>query len=256
MASRSQEARVTPTSAEPLRAVRLGPREFTLEHRPDGAIIVRSPHPLPRYPDKLTERLQHWAEAAPDRAFMAQRDASGGWRTITYAQTLDLVRRIGTALLKRNPSPERPIVILSGNDIEHALLALAALYVGIPHAPISPAYSLMSGDFGKLRSIVDLLTPGVVFACDGAQFAKAIAAVVPDDVEVVVARNAPEGRRSTRFADLTKPTPTSAVDAAHDAVDIGELELDRQPEHLLVPRSALRQVAHGELHGVHAQELR
>ena len=99
-------------------------------------------------------------------------------------------------------------MILSGNDIEHALLALAALYVGIPHAPISPAYSLMSGDFGKLRSIIDLLTPGLVFACDGNQFAKAIEAVVPDDVEVVVARNAPESRRATRFADLTKPDPT------------------------------------------------
>ena len=82
------------------------------------------------------------------------------WRTITYAQTLDKVRRIGAALLTRNLSAERPIVILSGNDLEHALLGLAANYVGIPYAPVSPAYSLISSDFGKLRHIVNLLTPG------------------------------------------------------------------------------------------------
>jgi feruloyl-CoA synthase len=218
MASRSQEARVTPASAEPVRAVRLGPREFILEHRPDGAIIVRSPHQLPPYPDKLTERLQHWAEAAPGRAFMAQRDASGGWRTITYAQTLDLVRRIGTALLKRNPSPERPIVILSGNDIEHALLGLAAMYIGIPYAPVSPPYSLLSSDFGRLKHIFDLLTPGLVFATDGHLFHRAIEAVVTADLEVIVTRNPLPNRPTTLFRDLTATAPSAEADAAHDRV--------------------------------------
>ena len=85
------------------------------------------------------------------------------WRTITYAQTLDRVRRIGAALLTRNLSAERPIVILSGNDLEHALLGLAANYVGIPYAPVSPAYSLISSDFGKLKHIFNLLTPGLVY---------------------------------------------------------------------------------------------
>ncbi len=201
-----------------IRAVNLGPQDVTAEHRADGTILLRSPQPLGRYPDKLTERLEFWAAETPTQAFFAQRDKNGDWRTVTYEQALEFARRIGQSLLARNLSAERPIVILSGNDIEHALLALAALYVGIPHAPISPAYSLMSGDFGKLRSIIELLTPGLVFACDGTQFDKAIQAVVPEDVEVVVTRNAPKGRRATRFADLTKPTPTSAVDAAHDAV--------------------------------------
>ena len=218
MASRSQEARVTPAPAEPVRPVRLGPREFTLEHRPDGAIIVRSPHPLPPYPDKLTERLQYWAQAAPDRAFMAQRDDSGGWRTITYAQTLDLVRRIGTALLKRNPSPERPIVILSGNDIEHALLGLAAMYIGIPYAPVSPPYSLLSSDFGRLKHIFDLLTPGLVFATDGHLFHRAIEAVVTADLEVIVTRNPLPNRPTTLFRDLTATAPSAEADAAHDRV--------------------------------------
>ncbi len=118
------------------------------------------------------------------------------------------MRRIGASLLTRNLSAERPIVILSGNDLEHALLGLAANYVGIPYAPVSPAYSLISSDFGKLRHIVNLLTPGLVFACDGAQYARAIAAVVPPDVEVVVTRNP--------FGD---GTPFSALDAAPDAAD-------------------------------------
>ncbi len=200
------------------RRVNLGPQDVAAEHRADGTILLRSPQPLGTYPDKLTERLEFWAAETPTQPFFAQRDKNGDWRTITYEQALEFARRIGQSLLERNLSPERPIVILSGNDIEHALLALAALYVGIPHAPISPAYSLMSSDFGKLRSIINLLTPGLVFACDGTQFAKAIQTVVPDNVEVVVTRNAPEGRRATRFADLYKPDPGPKVDAAHDAV--------------------------------------
>ncbi len=200
------------------RAVNLGPQDVVAEHRADGIILLRSPQALGTYPDKLTERLEFWAAETPTQAFIAQRDKNGDWRAITYEQALEFARRIGQSLLERNLSADRPIVILSGNDIEHALLALAALYVGIPHAPISPAYSLMSGDFGKLRSIINLLTPGMVFACDGNQFAKAIRAVVADDVEIVVTRNTPDGQRATRFADLTKPTPASAVDAAHNAV--------------------------------------
>jgi len=201
-----------------IRPIKLGPQDVTTEHRADGSIILRSPQPLGTYPDKLTERLEFWAAETPTQSFFAQRDSNGGWRTISYEQALEFARRIGQSLLDRNLSIERPIVILSGNDIEHALLALAALYVGIPHAPVSPAYSLMSGDFGKLRAIINLLTPGLVFACDGQMYARAIGAVVPDDVEIVVTRNAPEGRRTTRFADLTRPDPGRKVDAAHDAV--------------------------------------
>ena len=218
MATPLQEAGIAPTTAEPVRPVRLGPREYTLERKPDGSIIIRSPHALAPYPDKLTARLRHWAQAAPERTFMAQRDASGGWRTISYAQTLDLARRIGTDLLKRNLSAERPIVILSGNDIEHALLGLAANFIGIPYAPISPPYSLLSGDFARLKHIFDLLTPGLVFACDGHQYHRAIEAVVPADLEVVVTRNPPPGRPSTLFAELADTVPEPAVDAAHGKV--------------------------------------
>src|SRR6266436_4239319 len=146
-------------AAAPVRAVRLGPCDVVSECRPDGTILLRSPHVLPAYPAKLTERLEYWAAAAPARTFLAQRAASG-WRKLGYGDTLDQVRRIGAALLRRDLSPKRPLVILSGNDIEHALLGLAANYIGIPYAPISPAYSLVSSDFGKLRYIANLLTPG------------------------------------------------------------------------------------------------
>ena len=201
------------------RPVRLCAPEVTVDRRADGTVHLRSPHQLPLYPSKLTGRLAHWAAQTPDTIFMAERDGAG-WRTITYAQTLHEVRRIGEALLRRNLSAERPIVILSGNDLEHALLGLAANYVGIPYAPVSPAYSLISSDFGKLRHIVNLLTPGLVFACDGAQYARAIDATVPADVEIVTTRNPIP--RATLFANLAA-TPTAAVEAAHAQVGPGTI---------------------------------
>ncbi len=161
----------------PVRAVRLGPRDVVSERKPDGTIRLTSPHALAPYPAKLTERLQYWAAAAPERTFLAQR-AALGWRKISYGETLEQVRRIGAALLRRDLSPGRPIAILSGNDIEHALMGLAAIYIGIPYAPISPAYSLISMDFGRLRSIIDLISPGLVFAADGDSYARAIETAV------------------------------------------------------------------------------
>ena len=181
-------------------------------------MLMRSPEPLTPYPENLTERLAYWAETAPDRTFLAQRDPAGGWRTLSYAATFAAVRAIAAALIAREVSPERPIAILSGNDIEHALLGLAAMHVGIPYAPISVPYSLMSQDFKKLAAIIEILTPGLVFAGSGVAFARAIAAAVPAGVEVVVTANPPEGRQATRFADLLDTPPTPAVDAAHAAV--------------------------------------
>jgi feruloyl-CoA synthase len=198
------------------RAVRLCAPEVVIDRRADGTLYLNSPHRLDPYADRLTDRLVYWAEAAPDRAFMAERDGAG-WRAITYAEALEQARRIGEALLQKGLSAERPIVILSGNDLEHALLGLAANYVGVPYAPVSPAYSLISSDFGKLRHIVNLLTPGLVFACDGALYARAIDVVVPPDVEVVVTRNQLPNRPMTLFIELLAQ-PTVAVDAAHAKV--------------------------------------
>jgi feruloyl-CoA synthase len=219
----SDPQRRSPSFGPRFRSVQLGPRDVLVERRGDGGLLLRSPHRLGPHPDKLTERLQHWAAQAPDRVLFAQRDAtsgstSGGWRNLTYAAALDHARRIGQALLARGLTPERPIAILSGNDIEHALIGLGAMYVGIPYVPVSPAYSLISQDFGKLRHVFELLTPGLVFAADGAAFGRAIEAVVPADVEVIVTRNPPGQRTATAFADLIVTEPTAAVDAAHAKV--------------------------------------
>jgi feruloyl-CoA synthase len=200
------------------REVRLGPADAIMQRRADGTMTIRSPHPLGPYPTRLTERLEHWAAAVPDRTFLAERDARDAWRRVSYAETLDTVRRLAAALLSRGLSAERPLMILSGNDIEHAMLGLASLYAGIAYAPISPAYSLISRDFGKLRHIAALLTPGLVFASDGQQFAAALAATVPDEIELVVTRNPPSGRKTTLLASLLAAEPGPAVRAAHDEV--------------------------------------
>jgi feruloyl-CoA synthase len=204
--------------ASPLRPVRLGPADVVVERRPDGAVLMRSPHPLPPFPQKLTERLTYWAETAPDRIFLAQREGAGAWRTLTYAQALAGVRAIAAALLQRELSAERPIAILSGNDIEHALIGLAAMHVGIPYAPISVPYSLLSRDFGKLKIIMEALAPGLVFAANRAAFSRALNAAVPSGVEVVVTGNPPDDRRVTPFAELADAKPTAAVGEAHEKV--------------------------------------
>lgn len=199
----------------PLRPVRLGKLDPVIEQRAGGVIHIRAAQELGRYHDKLTQPLEHWAKTAPDRLFLAQRDTQGEWRKLTYAEALSSVQRIGAALLRRGLSAEKPIVILSGNDIEHALLALAAMYVGIPYAPISPAYSLMSSDFGKLRVIINLLTPGLVFANDGGPFGPALYETVSDGIELVVARNPLGDRQTTLFSDLLGMEDAEGVATAH-----------------------------------------
>ena len=205
--------------AAPLSKVRFWKPELIVDRRPDGTIIVRQKGELGRYPDKLTDRLVDHARAIPDRVFLADRGGGGqDWRTVTYAEALVRVRRLGEGLLRFGLSAERPLIILSGNDIEHALLGLAAQYVGIPYASISPAYAQVSGDYGKLKGIVDLLTPGLAFAADGKPFAPAIIAAVPPDVPIVTVVNPIAGRQGLSFAELAATPPTQAADAAHARV--------------------------------------
>lgn len=216
MASVARDIRKKATA--PLRPVRLGKLDPVIEQRAGGVIYIRAAQELGPYHDKLSQPLEHWAEIAPDRLFLAQRDAKGEWRKLTYSQVLASVKRIGAALLRRGLSADKPIVVLSGNDVEHALLGLAAMYVGIPYAPISAAYSLMSSDFGKLRTIINLLTPGLVFANDGGPFARAIYETIPDAIELVVARNPLGDRKTTLFADLLGAEDPAGVAAAHAKV--------------------------------------
>ncbi len=190
------------------------PARVEVENLPGGGFILRSPMKLEPYASNLCEYLIDWAETAPERNFLAERDQDGSWRRITYGEALNLVRSIAQALLDRGMTPDRPVMILSDNSIESGLLQLGAMHVGIPVAPISPAYSLISWDFGKLKHVFDLVRPGLVFASDGAMFGKALGALDLDRVEVVVTRNAPDGLDITEFAELVGTAPGPAIDAA------------------------------------------
>src|SRR6266436_8619715 len=169
----------TARSDAPLRPISFGDPAVSIDRRDDGTIYLRPKIALGEYPVRLTDRLHLWAKAEPDRIFMAERAGNSGWRQITYAQLLASSRRVASALLARDLSAEKPIVILSGNSIDHALVAFGALYAGIPFCPVSPAYSLVSKDYGKLGYLRRLLTPGLVFAGDAAKFADARSANVP-----------------------------------------------------------------------------
>jgi feruloyl-CoA synthase len=190
--------------------------DIAIEERADGSRILRSRQALEPYPRRLGEWLRHWAGAAPERVFLAERDGAD-WRRVTYGAAWQAARAIGSALVARGLSAERPVVILSENGIDHALLTLGALHVGVPVAPVSVAYSRLSQDFAKLRHIVALVQPGLVYARDGAAFAKPLAALDLGDAELVVTINPPPGRAATEFAALLATSPSTAADAAHAA---------------------------------------
>ncbi len=204
------------TAAARIRPVRLGNMRAEMREGADGAIYVRSLDPLGDYPRCLTDALAHWAEAAPDRVFLADRGPDGGWRTITYGETSQRIVPLAQSLLDAGLSAERPLAILSGNEIEHGLLGLAAMLVGIPYCPISPNYSLLSQDFGRLRHILALLDPGMVYASDGQLFERAIRATLKPTVPVVVRRNPVAGARL--FDELLGATPGGVVQEANRAV--------------------------------------
>ncbi|MDI1275461.1 feruloyl-CoA synthase [Polaromonas sp.] len=192
----------------------------------DGATqYLKADQPIGDYAARMTDRLLHWAQVAPDRTFMARRaknanGSSGEWRHISYAQALASARSIGQALLDRGLDAERPVAILSENDLEHALLALGCMYVGVPYCPVSPAYSTVSQDYDKLRHVLSTLTPGMVFASDAGRYGKAIAATVGPDVEIAI-NSIADGplttRASTTFDQLLSTQATPAVDAAMQA---------------------------------------
>jgi feruloyl-CoA synthase len=190
-----------------------------------GTQYLSADQPLGDYAHRITDRLVHWAQHAPDRSFMARRQknadgSSGDWQHISFAQALSSARNIGQALLDRSLNAERPVAILSENDLEHALLALGCIYAGVPYCPVSPAYSTVSQDYDKLRHVLATLTPGLVFASDAGRYGKAIAATVGVDVEVAInsiAGHAHPERATSTFDQLLATQATPAVDAAMQA---------------------------------------
>jgi feruloyl-CoA synthase len=189
-----------------------------MERRADGAIIVRPDEALGPYPRVLTERLIYWARIAPDRALAAKRQVDGEWRYLTFADALQKVRAIGQAFLDRGLSAERPVTILSENDLEHLLLMFAGQHVGIPTASIAPAYSLLSTDFAKLKHVMGTITPGLVFVSNAGPYRRALEAVLDPATEIVFARGPSPSGNATLFDDLAARVPTEAVDRAHAAI--------------------------------------
>ncbi|MFG6489804.1 feruloyl-CoA synthase [Roseateles sp. BYS78W] len=189
----------------------------TLVDRPDGSQVLSSTEPLQAYPERLTDVLEHWARTSPARPLLAQRDASGAWQHLSYADMLARAQAVGQALLDAGVSAERPLAILADNSLDHATLMMGAMWAGVPYASVSVAYALVSSDFARLRHILGVLTPGMVYAAhDG--FGRAISALVPADVPVVLGRGELADRPTTPFATLLDTPPGPALAQAHAAV--------------------------------------
>jgi feruloyl-CoA synthase len=178
--------------------LRLAPAAVHTE-RKGGNTYLRSPQKLGATARCVTEWLVRWSDKTPERVFLAERKGDA-WRKLNYRETYGAVRRIGQALLDRKLAPERPVAILSDNSVDQALLSLGAMHVGVPVAPVSPAYSLMSKDFGKLKYIFELIRPGLVFAADAARFAPALEAV---------------GAKATPIEELLEVNPGSTQEREH-----------------------------------------
>ena len=211
------------TEKPPFLALDLALPRIRRTELPEGGFILESAEPLGSYPAHMGLDLQSQAKQKPDTIFLAERDATqsggqpGGWRRLSYAQAWDAARRIASALLARGLDRDKPVLLLSGNSIDHALLTLGAYLAGVPAAPVSAAYSLMSQDHAKLKHIVALVRPGLIFAEKAAPFAAALtnlnlANPQSDGVELVCSDAAPAGMQATPFADLLRDPPSEAAE--------------------------------------------
>lgn len=194
------------------------PARVDVERLPGGGLVLRSPLKLESYAANICSYLVDWAEQAPERTFLAERSVTGDWRSVTYGEALASVRALAQALLAHGVSEDRPVMILSDNSIENGLLQLAAMFAGFPVSPVSPAYSLMSRDFGKLRHVFDLVRPKLVYASNGELFNDALMALDLDGVTLVVKEGVPAGIEAVPIDELLATKPTSAIDAAFSRV--------------------------------------
>lgn len=198
----------------PYRRVPFPPPSVSVEERPGGTLVLRSPHPLEPPPVRtISEWLPRWALERPDVAMLCQRGPDGAWRRVTWSEMWRVVRSLGTALLALECDAERPLMMLSGNSIEFAALKLAADYAGIPIAPVSPAYSLLSSDFSRLKGVRDLISPGAVFVQDANRFAKGLAVLGLPQARVIAVR--PGNAAQMKYSELACTPERTALDAAH-----------------------------------------
>jgi feruloyl-CoA synthase len=199
-----------------------GVTQVVLRDGAPGVHYLRAEQALQDFAPRMTDRMQHWAQTKPDQTFMARREKlsegrTGDWQKLSYKEAWTSACHIAQALINRGLTAERPVVILSENDLEHALLSLGCLVAGVPFVPTSPAYSLISQDYDKLRHVLRTVTPGLVFAADPQRYGKAIISAVGADIEVVLTHGQLEGRESTAFSDLLATPVTPQVASAMDA---------------------------------------
>ncbi|MFN4230061.1 AMP-binding protein [Parvibaculum sp.] len=199
----------------PYRDPRYVERKLEVERRADGSIVLRNPHPLRPVPSNLIEPIRKWAVEAPDRVWLGRRkpakEGFGEWDILTYAHANAKVNAIAQALLDRGLDQSTPVMILSGNSIEHALMTYGAILAGVPAAPVSPSYSTMSSDFEKLRYVFDLVEPKLIFMQEAAPFERALKALPLDGVEIVTV----DGSLGTPFSALTETSPGNAVEESY-----------------------------------------
>lgn len=188
------------------------------DRRTDGVIYARSSKPLGNYPDRMTDALEHWATRAPERVFLAERTATGGWQTVSYREAYARVWKLAGGLVAAGLSADRPLAILSGNSIDHGLLALAAMHVGIPYAPVAPAYSLAVREYVALTHLWDNLSPAMAFVEDGQLFGRALEAVATKETTVVYGVRPPEKMPGISLAELESSVSRSAAEVANRRV--------------------------------------
>jgi feruloyl-CoA synthase len=188
------------------------------DRRADGSIILKSTEPLRPSARCVGDWLEHWARATPERTFLGERaSVDVPWATVTYKDAVRQVRSIAAWILAQRLNAGHPLVILSDNSIDHALLALASMHVGVPVAAISPAYSLMSKDFDKLKSMITLLAPGAIYVSGTKPFAAALAAIKPLHSAKLVSGNGGDAD-AIAFASIAATPETSDVATAFAAV--------------------------------------
>jgi feruloyl-CoA synthase len=203
----------------PFKKVNFLSRDIKVLRRADGSLVLKSRHPLKSHERLIPAYLRRWSEEAPERVWLAQRRGPDrAWQKVTYAQARRTVDALTQSLLNIGLNELRPVMILSGNSIEHALMIMAAMQAGVPAAPISVAYSLVSQDHTKLRQVFELVKPGLVFVQSGVQFQRALAALNLKDAVVAYVDDAPSGLNAISYSELAATSVGEAVERAYTAV--------------------------------------
>jgi feruloyl-CoA synthase len=203
------------TSHIPFREVPYLPQKIIVDHREDGSVLLNNGQPLKDFPPHMLWPLKHWAEQAPERPWLAQRDPvdpdKDGWQTISYTDAWDRVQAIAQGFL--NAGVDAPVMILSRNTIDHALVMYGAMLAGLPVVPVTPAYALISQDFARLNYVDTLVEPAVIYVEDGKEYQRGLDGIQVGDRLVLYSRNAPEGYRSEALDAFAVPGGNSVAEA-------------------------------------------